>query len=87
MHVDFFDWDEEDFDRGNTRHLISAGYEPEVIENAIRGHWGPIDETKVSGRPMILAIVDGQETYIVFETEGDDDFFIVRPVTAFPRED
>jgi hypothetical protein len=85
MHVDFFEWDDEDFDRGNTRHILSAGYEPRDIEDAIRAHWGPIDRTDRTGRPLILADIDGEETYIVFEIDGDDDFIIVRPVTAFPR--
>ncbi len=87
MHVDYFDWDDDDFDRGNTRHILSAGYEPDDIEDAILAHQGRVLKSTSTGRPLILANVHGEETYIIFEVEGDDDFVIVRPVTAFSAED
>jgi hypothetical protein len=87
MHVDIFDWDDEEEPNGNTRHIISAGYEPEDIEDAIRAHRGPVGRTRETNRPLIVADIDGEETYVVFEIEADDDIVIVTPVTAFPVED
>lgn len=86
MHVDIFDWDDEDNPTGNTRHIISAGYEPEDIEDAIRSHRGQIGRTRDTDRPLIIANIDGVETYVVFEIE-DDGLVIVTPITAFPVED
>ena len=67
----FFDWDDEDFDRGNTRHVISAGYHPGDIEDAVLvGHRGPLGQIpRETGRPSLVAEIDGQDTYIVFERE------------------
>ena len=87
MHVDFFDWDDEEFDRGNTRHILTAGYDPAGIEDAIRGHHGPIGITRETGRSMIDADIDGESTRIIFEIDADDDLAIVTPITAFPVED
>lgn len=87
MHVDFFDWDDEDFDRGNTRHIISAGYDPDDIEVAILRHRGPLGQTRDTGRPSIVAEIDGEDVYIVFELAIEpDDLVVVRPITAFPLE-
>ncbi len=87
MHVDIFDWDEEEFDLGNTRHIISAGYDPDDIEDAIRAHRGAVSRTRETDRPMIVADIDGEDTYIILEIEDDGDRVIVTPVTAFPVED
>jgi hypothetical protein len=87
MHVDFFEWDDEDFDRGNTRHILSAGYSPEDIEDAILGHRGPIGRTRQTNRPMIDADIDGDLTRIIFEIDADGDLVVVTPITAFPVED
>ncbi len=88
MHVDHFDWDDEDFDSGNTRHIESAGYDLDEIEDIIRGHWGPVGLTDDTKRPMVHGTTsDGEEIIVVFEIGEDDDFVVVRPVTAFPAED
>jgi hypothetical protein len=88
MHVDYFDWDDEDNPKGNTRHITSAGYDPLDIEDAILGHAGPIELTRRTRRPMIRATApDGEEIIIVFEVDADDEVVVVRPITAFPRED
>ena len=88
MNVDFFDWDEEDFDRGNTRHIMSAGYDPEDVEEAIRQYSGQVEVAKRKGRPMIRAIMpDGEEVMIVFTIDADGDVVVVRPITVFTRED
>ncbi len=88
MHVDHFDWDDEDDERGNTRHILSAGYDPEAIEDVIADHRGPVDKARRTGRPMIRAMTsDGETVIIVFEIEAADDLVVVRPMTAFPGED
>jgi hypothetical protein len=88
MQVDFFDWDDEDFDRGNTRHILSAGFDPDEIEEAILAHRGPIERTRDTARPMIRTTTpDGEEIIIVFEVDIDDEIVVVRPITAFPQED
>jgi hypothetical protein len=88
MDVDFFDWDDEDFDRGNTRHILSAGYDPDDIEEAILGHRGPLGQTRDTGRPSLVAEIDGEDTYIVFELVVEPGgIIVVRPITAFPLED
>ena len=86
MHVAIFDWDEEEFDRGNTRHILSAGYEPDAIEEAIRGYLGPVGSARRSGRAMIVVEIDGEPTRIIFEVDADDHLIIVTPLTAFPAE-
>ena len=88
MHVDLFDWDDDDNPTGNTRHITSAGHDPIDIEEAILGHRGPVELTRKTRRPMIRATTaDGEEIIIVFEIDVAEDFVIVRPVTAFPQED
>jgi hypothetical protein len=88
VDVDYFDWDDEDFDQGNTRHIRSAGYEPEDVEEAFLGHAGPIEITKKKRRPMIRATMpDGEEVIIVFEIDADADVVVVRPITVFNPED
>ncbi|WP_435011053.1 hypothetical protein P12x_002346 [Tundrisphaera lichenicola] len=88
MHVDFFDWDDEDFEQGNTRHILSAGFDPDEIEEAILTYRGPVARTRETDRPMIRTTTsDGEEIIIIFEIEADDDLVVVRPITAFPQED
>jgi hypothetical protein len=88
MFVDHFDWDDENHPAGNTRHILSAGFDPEEIEDLIRGHWGSLEETNETGRPMIRgSLPDGEDIIVVFEIDADDDFVVVRPVTAYPQED
>jgi hypothetical protein len=80
-------WDDEDFDRGNTRHILSAGYDPDDVEAAILGHGGPVELTRETRRPMIRATLpDGEDIIIVFELDAEDDVVVVRPITAFPGE-
>lgn len=87
MDVDFFDWDDEDEENGNTRHVITAGYDPDAIEDAISGHTGPVELTRKTRRPMIRTVTpDGEEVIIVFEIDSDGDVVVVRPITAFPWE-
>jgi hypothetical protein len=88
MQVDHFDWDDEDDPRGNTRHITSAGFDPMDIEDAILEHTGPIELTRRTRRPFIRATTpDGEEIIVVFEIDADDEVVVVRPITAYPRED
>ena len=87
MHGDHFDWDDGDFAAGNTRHIRTAGFDPEDIEDVILRHRGPIARTARSGRPMIRgATAEGEPIIVVFEIDASEGFVLVRPITAFPEE-
>jgi hypothetical protein len=88
MHVDDFDWDDEDDPKGNTRHILTDGFDPLAIEDAILGHPGAFELTGKTRRPFLRATTpDGEEILIVFEVDSDGEVVVVRPITAFSRED
>lgn len=86
MYFDQCDWDDEGFDRGNTRHVAHNGVTrdefEEVLESIDRGdvedsHSGPGHLTAVGETEK------GRELRIVFELDESPDFVLVRPITAY----
>ena len=88
MDVDHFDWDDEGLAAGNTRHVRTAGFDPETVEDVILGHRGPIERTTRTRRPMVRGTTrEGEPIIVVSEIDTSGGSVPVRPITAFPEED
>ena len=88
MEFDAIDWDDEHFDRGNTRHILSAGITPEEFEEALDSiPRSQIIRSRTSGNLTAIGTTRaGRELRLVLQIEVADGFLVVRPVTAFDAE-
>jgi hypothetical protein len=90
VHIDVFDWDDEDDPAGNYQHIVGTGeVTAQEVEEIMRNHQGGPDAySDTSGLPVIFGTTaDGKRIAVVYEDESDAGLVIVRPKTSFPVTD
>lgn len=90
MHVDVFDWDDEDDLDGNYHHIVGTGdVTDQEVEEVVRNHQGGPDAySDSSGLPIVFGTTaDGKRIAVVYEDESDAGLVIIRPVTSYPVTD
>ncbi len=89
MYFDHVDWDPDDFDRGNTRHVAHNGVTPEEFEEVLEVVDRDDVEPSNSGPGHLTAAgetAEGRRLRIVFEADESPDFVMVRPITAYDAD-
>jgi hypothetical protein len=88
VEYDAIDWDDPSVEGGNTDHIADNGITIEEYEEVLDSPSATDTVSRSSGRPARIGRTStGKDIIIVFELGEDDDYVVLRPVTAFEIED
>lgn len=84
ISFDFIDWDDPDDPRGNVRHIAANGVTVGEVEEVLGSPDARDDTSRSTGRPVRFGLTStGRYLIVVYESEDDGGFVIVRPITSY----